>query len=119
MAPIEIHRGIFDVATNQIVDPAICRFQGYINSAPITVPKSGNSKDGSSSEGGIDLECVSRSRILTKTSGQLFSDETLKKRSGDRFGRYLDMAGQWRVWWGQETKEIGGEKKPIKERFLR
>lgn len=112
MAVIEIHRGIFDVDTGQIVDPAMCRFAGYINSAPINIPKKG-------SDGGIELECVSRSRILTRTSGLLFSMETLKKRAGDLFGTYLDVAGAWRIWWGQDEKAINDDHTRPREHFFK
>ena len=112
MAPIEIHRGIFDTETRRMVDPAICRFFGYINNAPITTPKTGG-------EGAIELECVSRSRILTRTSGKLFSDEVLKERGNDRFGQYLDVAADWRIWWGQEETVIATKKDRPKERFFR
>jgi hypothetical protein len=112
MAPIEIHRGLFDTESHQLVDPALCRFDGYINNAPIKTPKAG-------SEGYIEVECVSRSRILTRTSGMLFSMETLKRRSSDLFGKYLDVSGAWRIWWGQEEKELGTKKNRPKERFMR
>jgi hypothetical protein len=111
MAPIEIHRGLFDPDTRQLVSPALCRFDGYINSAPLKTPKV-------KGEGYIELECVSRSRILTRTSGMLFSLETLKLRAGDLFGKFLDVAGAWRVWWGQEEKELGNKRKRPKERYL-
>jgi hypothetical protein len=112
MAPIEIHRGIFDPVTGRLTDPALCRFFGFINSAPITISPSGKT-------GGIELECVSYSRIMTRTSGKLFSDETLKERGGDRFGQYLDVAGDWRVWWGQDEKIVGERKGRPKEKFFR
>jgi len=111
MAVIEIHRGVFDVDTGQIVDPALCRFSGYVNAAPIDIPKKG-------SDGGIELECVSRSRILTRTSGLLFSMETLKKRMSDLFGSYLDVAGAWRIWWGQDEKAINDDKTRPREHFF-
>jgi len=112
MAVIEIHRGVFDAGTGEIVDPALCRFSGYVNAAPIDIPKKG-------SEGGIELECVSRSRILTRTSGLLFSMETLKKRLGDLFGSYLDVAGAWRIWWGQDEKAINDDKTRPREHFFK
>lgn len=112
MAPIQIHRGLFDPDTRQLVDPAQCRFDGFINNAPIRTPKAGG-------EGAIEAECVSFARMMTRKSGKLFSDETLKLRSGDRFGKYLDEAGAWRVWWGQEEKVVGNGKTPIKEKFLK
>lgn len=112
MAPIEIHRGIFDPTTGRLVDPAMCRFFGFINAAPITISPSGQ-------EGGIELECTSYSRIMTRTSGKLFSDEVLKDRSGDRFGQYLDVAGDWRIWWGQEEKVVGERKHRPKGKHFR
>jgi hypothetical protein len=112
MAPVEIHRGLFDPDTRRLVDPAICRFVGFINNAPIRTPKAG-------SEGFVEAECVSQSRILTKTSGLLFSMEALKKRSGDLFGKYLDVAGAWRVWWGQEEKPLSDKKDRPKQRYYR
>lgn len=112
MAPIQIHRGVFDLESHRLVDPALCRFDGYINNAPIKTPKVGG-------DGYIEAECVSRSRILTKTSGKLFSDEVLQERSGDRFGQYLDTAADWRIWWGQEESIIAPKKDKPKERFFR
>jgi hypothetical protein len=97
--PIEIHRGFFDPSTGQLVDPAVCCFQGYITSAPIRTGKAG-------AETYVDVECSSRSRILTRTTGLLFSLETLKLRLGDLFGTYLDVAGAWRIWWGQEETHV-------------
>ncbi len=112
LAPIEIHRGFLDPNTMRLVAPAICRFDGFVNHAPIKVPEAGG-------EGSIEIECVPYSRMLTRTNGAKFSDEMLKKRSGDRFGRYLDVAGRWRASWGEKEKTIGDRKHPPKERFRR
>ena len=110
-AKIEIHRGYFDPATNRLADPAECIFTGYITAAPIKQPKAGG-------ENYIDVECSSRSRILQRTPGLLFSLETLKKRSGDLFGQYLDVAGDWRIWWGQVVSVITFGKNKTKEHWL-
>lgn len=111
-AELEIHRGIFSNETQRLVDPAICRFLGFVNKAPIrTAPEGG--------EGIIELECTSNSRILTRTSGKLFSDEVMKVRSGDKFAQYTDVTGDWRIWWGQEEKVVGGDKERIKEKWIR
>jgi len=112
MAPIQIFRGFFDPATMSLVDPAVCRFDGYINRAPIKTPKAGG-------EGSIELECVSHARELTRTSGKLFSYQTIVQRSSDKFGKYLDVAGAWRVWWGSEEIPMHhNPKKPKRERFF-
>lgn len=117
MAPVQIHRGIFDPETGMLVDPAECRFEGFVNSAPITNGKSGG-------EGFIEIECVSSSRVLTKTSATRFSYETIKARpkptSGavDHFGKYLAVAGAWRIWWGTDERQLG-HKEPRKERWIK
>jgi hypothetical protein len=111
-AKIEIHRGHFDPSTGQLVDPATCRFQGYITDAPIKVPKSGG-------DAYIDVECSSRSRILERTTGMLFSLETLKKRLSDLFGKYLDVAEAWRIWWGQTETVIKNDDGKPHERFIK
>jgi hypothetical protein len=111
MAPIQIHRGYFDPDTRRLVDPATCRFAGYINLAPLKTPRAGG-------QGSVEVECVSNARYLTRVSGFLLSMETLKLRSGDLFGKYLDVAAAWRIWWGQEEKTLGEHVK-AKETWLK
>jgi len=105
---VQIHRALFDPASGNIVAPAYCLFAGFVNKAPIKVPKSGG-------EGTVELECSSYSRLMTKIGGAKYSDEFLKTRSGDRFGRYLDVSGIWRIFWGEEEKSADEHlKKPEK-----
>lgn len=116
MATIQIHRGIIDKASGNLVDPAMCRFSGFINEAPIDIPAAGQ-------EGSIELSCVSSARFMTNSSWSLFSVEYLKNRyhaSGvtDLFGKFLDVAGAWRIWWGGEIKTIGSTDKKSKEKYL-
>lgn len=98
-APIEIHRGYLDKNTQLMVAPAIPRFVGWINGAPIRTPAVGG-------EGGIEISCISHARLLTKTNPLKRSDEMQKRRSGDRFRRYSDVAGGWiaNVHWGEAKK---------------
>lgn len=111
-APIEIHRGHFDPSTGRLVDPAWCRFRGFITAAPIKTAKPGG-------ETYVDVECSSQSRILTRVSGKLFSLETLKERMDDLFGTYLDVVPAWRIWWGQEETVISHLKDKPRERWLK
>lgn len=113
MAEIEIHRGFFDPDTMQLLDPATCRFFGYINKSPITTGKQGG-------EGSILLECVSIARTLTRTSGLKFSHQVMKKRDGDQFARHVDVAGGIPVWWGEPVK-IGKDKdsQKIRQKWIR
>lgn len=108
---MDIHRMIFDKESRQPIAPAKCLFFGFINSAPITVPEAGG-------EGIVELEVSTTSRYLTRTRGDKFSDEFMKRRENDRFGKYLDVAGMWRVFWGEEEENPGkGGKKHRRERF--
>ena len=108
---VEIYRALFDPQTRAMVDPAYCLFSGFINQAPLTVPENGG-------EGDIELECSSYARYMSRPRGDKFSDECLKRRNaGDRFGRYLDVAGLWRVFWGEEDSHVGRGKTDRRERF--
>ncbi|MCZ4501030.1 MAG: hypothetical protein JWQ74_3585 [Marmoricola sp.] len=107
--PIEIHRGLFDPATMNLVDPAWCRFDGLVNRAPVKRAKIGN-------DGQVQIECQSHSRNLTFGNPAKLSDEFFKRRGGDGSGRYLDIVPK--IVWGQEVIVHENDKKP-KERFHR
>ncbi len=93
-APIEIHRGFFSIDTNELIAPPIPRFVGWINGNPINTPPVGQS-------GNIEVSCVSHTRALTFLNPAKRSDEYQQKRSGDRFRRYTDVAGNWQIYWGE------------------
>lgn len=114
MGSVQIHRGLLDPNSMGLVSPAYCIFNGFINRAPIKVGPAGD-------EGTVELEITSHARFLTKTNGAKFSDEFLKRRSGgtDRFGRYLDVAGLWKVYWGEDDKPIHERAAPKREKFLK
>lgn len=99
LAPIQVHRGYFDVDTMQPVAPARARFIGWVNNMKINTPAVGGS-------GNIELTCVSHTRQLTKTNPLRRSDEQQKRRQGDRFRRHTDVAGEWlqNVFWGEAKK---------------
>ncbi len=98
--PVEIHRLYLDRATQLPIAPAVSRFLGFINATPITTPKAG-------AEGSIRLDLVSHTRTLTKKTPSRKSDEYQRRRLGDRFYRYTDVAGQWEIAWGEESGPIG------------
>lgn len=95
-APVEIHRGYLDPETMQPVAPAVPRFLGWVNGAPKRIPAAGG-------EGGIELSVVSHTRSLTRLNPLKRSDEFQRRRAGDRFRRYTDVAGGWlaNVHWGE------------------
>ena len=99
LAPVEIHRGFMDLETHQPIAPPTVRFVGWINKAPINTPAVGG-------EGGISVDVVSHARMLTRTNSAKRSDESQKRRDGDRFRRYSSVADQWDFWWGEKKGKI-------------
>jgi hypothetical protein len=96
-ARIEIHRGIIDPATGQLADPPMLHFMGTVNKADPQRGRVGG-------EGAIQITATSITNELTRTNPAKFSDATLSRRSGDRFGRYIDIMGDVRLYWGANPK---------------
>ncbi|QIG67369.1 hypothetical protein EVB39_040 [Rhizobium phage RHph_TM3_3_9] len=96
-ARIEIHRGIIDPATGQLADPPMLHFMGTVNKAD---PRRGRT----GAEGSIELTATSITNELTRTNPAKFSDATIRRRSGDRFCRYVDVMGDVRLYWGAKPK---------------
>jgi hypothetical protein len=94
VATVELHRGLFDPATWSLVSTPFPRFLGRVDAAPVNTPEVGGT-------GSITLTAIPDVIDLTRTNPALKSDETQKLRSGDRFRRYSDAAGDWETWWGQ------------------
>lgn len=99
-AQVEIHRVLFNPQTNAVVGAAVCHFVGKVNKAPIATPRSGE-------EGGIDVDCVTHIREMTRTNPAKKSDESQKRRSGDRFRRHIGVANV-KIFWGQEKEKAAG-----------
>jgi hypothetical protein len=98
-AVVEVLRAMFDVSTGGLVSTPFARFLGKVDGAPVATPAEGD-------EGSITLHCVSNTIELTRTNPARKSDEQQKRRSGDRFRKYADTAGDIEIWWG-ETKKRG------------
>lgn len=102
LAPVEIHRIYLDQDTMLPLAAAQPRFVGYVNEAPIERPAVGG-------EGSMAVTCVSHTRQLTKTNPGKRSDETQKRRSGDRFRKYSTIAGDVSYWWGEKKGNSNGQ----------
>lgn len=88
---VQIFRGLFDPATMALVDPAVCRFDGFINRIMFKRAKSG-------ADGQVIVECQSHARTLTVASNAKLSDEFLKRRGARQ--PYLDVP--YKLVWGQK-----------------
>lgn len=93
-AGVEIHRVLFDPRTHAVISAAQCHFVGKVNQVTIGTPKAGD-------EGGIELNCVSHIREMTRVNSAKKSDETQRRRSGDRFRRNAGVANV-KLFWGQD-----------------
>lgn len=99
-APVEIHRGLFDPSSRNLVDAAICRFVGFVDKIEITT-----AKEGSDSQAVMTL--VSHSRETTRMNPAVRSDADQKLRlSTDTGCKYTAVGGDWIVFWGQKAAKI-------------
>jgi hypothetical protein len=89
--PVQIHRGLLDPSTRNLVDPATCRFDGYVNQVRIKRAKAGN-------DGLITMECQSHARQLAMGSAQKFSNEFFEERGAEQ--PFLNIVPK--IVWGQK-----------------
>jgi hypothetical protein len=94
-AAVELHRGFLDPVSMRLVAPAVPRFSGFVDEAPLTTPAEGG-------EGIIELICASHTQDLTRSSSAKRSDADQRRRSAtDGFFRHAATVGQWTITWGQ------------------
>lgn len=93
VARVELHRGLFDPATWNLVSAPHLIFAGRIDQPSIDDAAAGG-------EGSLSLSVISSAIDLTKTNPAMESDEQQKRR-GDRFRRWGDSAATVETWWGQ------------------
>lgn len=96
--PIEIHRGLFDPDTMNLVDPCHCRFDGFVKSARIKKAKVGD-------DGVVYLEITDHSASLRPNPIKI-SKAFFLGRDGDRGGDHI----------GADPNLSWGEKDIVKER---
>ncbi|UJW87951.1 hypothetical protein [Devosia sp. SL43] len=99
-ARVEIYRGYLDSWSGLLVANPRCRKLGQVNGAPKVKGRRGSPST-------ITLKVVGATRLLTRTSRALRSDESLKLRSGDRARRYGGTAFKWPIRWGEAEDDAG------------
>lgn len=95
-ARVEVHRGLFDPISRQLVAPAFVRFVGFVNLIEIKTPEEGG-------DGYVDLTCVSHTQELTRSNPSTRSHADQQIRApGDDF--FIDAAtvGDWQFQWGED-----------------
>lgn len=98
LAPVEVHRLVFDPLTMLRVGTEQTLFKGTIDRVKITTPAVGGA-------GVAEVTVASEARDLTRGLRLKKSDESHQLRSGDRFRRYADVSGKVKVWWGLKPRK--------------
>lgn len=101
-ARVEVFSGYFDPDSRALLEPAFCRFQGFVDDAPIKTPKENE-------VGSITLTCNSHTAELTRANPETRShDAQLLRDPMDGFFKDAAAVGDWNVDWGQFGKDGGG-----------
>ncbi len=95
LAPVEIHRALFDPASGALIGTPHRVFKGTVDAVELPVPAAGT-------EGAVQITLASTSRALTRTLASRYSDASMQLRAGDRMFRYADISGAVPVFWGEE-----------------
>lgn len=93
--PIEVHVGIFDTETRQLIGDLVPRFVGFVDDVEIRTPEAGGQST-------VILTCESTSRALTIRRTGTRSDATQHERdSSDDFYRYTGLQRNKPIYFGR------------------
>lgn len=105
LAPVEVHRVLTDPLTHLPVAAPHRIWKGWVDGAPEITPAIGG-------EGGrIGLAIASGAMALTRGLTGKYSDESMKRRAGDRMFRWADVSGKVAVYWGEKRLSSGSADK--------
>ena len=97
---VQIFRGLFDPETREMVAPAIPRFAGTIDTAPIVTPKENE-------QGNVTLTCTGNTQELLRSNSDTRSDSSQKLRDEtDNFYQDTITVSEWIMYWGKENGAI-------------
>jgi hypothetical protein len=94
MAPVEIHRALFGINDNLLLEEPHRVFKGTVEKAPIPTPAKGG-------DAVIEMSLINATGILTRGLSLKKSNESQRRRSDDRGRRYGDVSGAIEVAWGE------------------
>lgn len=96
-ARVQIHRGLFDPGTRQLVAPAFCRFAGFVDGVNIPTPAEGG-------EDVVTLTLASHTQELTRNNPETRSHESQQKRHpGDDFLKTAATEHERVHYWGRDA----------------
>ncbi|TKT78430.1 hypothetical protein [Aquamicrobium sp. LC103] len=104
-AKVEIYRGLFSVSSRQLVAPAPCRFDGFVDEVEIRTPAENEA-------GSITLTCTSHTQEMTRANADTRSDDSQRKRlATDNFFQDVSVVGDWEMPWGTKSIKVEGAAK--------
>jgi len=98
LAPVEIHRALFDPHSGALIEEPHRVWKGFVDQSPITTPEIGG-------QALVELTLASSARALQRGLTLTKSDAVQRRRSDDRFRHYSDVSGSVKVWWGSKRSE--------------
>jgi hypothetical protein len=106
-APVEIHRALFDPATEELIDEPHVILRGFIDKAPLPTAPKGETAS-------LHIEIATHARALTRILGRSRSDATLRTRApADAFRQYAGLAETVETPWGKKTESDSGGSKGV------
>ncbi len=105
---VYIWRGLFDPDTRALVAPAMPRFAGTIDQAPVTTPKENDPS------GDVTLTCTGNTQELTRSNPDTAADASQRLRSAtDDFFADAAVVGTWQQFWGRAGGPIRTNNSPF------
>lgn len=93
LAQVAVFQAAFDPRSMNLIE-ALLEFVGELNGAPKEVAAAGGNS-------GIQFDCVSDTRQLTRANAAKRSDAHQRSRNNDGFHKYIGVAGDWLIPFGQ------------------
>lgn len=101
-ARVEIHRGLFDPLTRNLVAPAVVRFVGFVNLVEVHTPRENE-------DGFVDIACVSHTQEIMRSNPATRSHADQQTRApGDDFFIDAAVVSDWEMDWGGSSAKGGG-----------
>lgn len=101
-ARVEVHRGLFDPLTRNLVAPAVVRFVGFVNLVEVHTPSENE-------DGFVDITCVSHTQELMRSNPATRSHADQQVRwPGDNFFADAAVVSEWEMDWGGSSASGGG-----------
>jgi hypothetical protein len=99
-ATVEVHRGLFNPGTYQLVAPLEARLVGFMDTMEIVDPSENQA-------GNIKVTVTSHTRALTRSNTDTSTDNSQKVRNAtDDFFKDVGVVSAWQIFWGTNKGSV-------------